>query len=162
NWCTFFSVSEAVELMSSVSPSGADLATNSAPMKPLAPGRFSTITGWLQSETSLGSMMRASVSAPPPGGNGTTTRTRFQGRLWPSRAAEAKSRAAAAAPTLLRPHAVLIRRPRSHALVDEFLHALAFVGLRRIQVALRIDRDAVHAVELPRLAPAVSEIRDFL
>jgi hypothetical protein len=72
-------VSDAVELMSSVAPSGAELATKSAPIWPLAPGRFSTMTGWPQIATSFGSMMRASVSAPPPGGNGTTMRTGLEG-----------------------------------------------------------------------------------
>src|SRR5438309_7211347 len=66
--------------MRSVWPSGADLATKSAPIWPLAPGRFSTTMACAQIPASLGSMMRASVSAPPPGGKGTTMRTGFEGK----------------------------------------------------------------------------------
>src|SRR5689334_6828063 len=107
-------------------------------------------------------MMRVSVSAPPPGGNGTTMRTGLEGKPCPSAAADAKRRTAAADLILARPEHALIRRHRAHALVHELLHPLALVGLGRIQVALRVDGDAVHAVELPGLAAAVAEARHLL
>jgi len=50
---------------------------------------------------------------------------------------------------------------RSYSFVDEFLDALAFVSLGRVEVALRIGRDAVHAVELAGLAPAVAEVGEL-
>src|SRR6266571_2622928 len=59
-------------------------------------------------------------------------------------------------------HALASARDRADAFVDELLHALAFVGLRRIQVAPGIDRNAVHAVELAGLAPAVAEVGHLL
>src|SRR6185503_8073146 len=54
------------------------------------------------------------------------------------------------------------RGHRAHSLVDELLHAFAFVGLRRVDVALGIGGDAVHAEELSRLPAAVAEVRDLL
>src|ERR1700716_1798385 len=158
--------------MSSVWPSGTDLATKSAPIWPLAPGRFSTTIGWAQIPASLGSMMRVSVSAPPPGGNGTTMCTGFDGNSWEKAPAAEKSNARPAnAPRARRirispgarpQHALAPARNRAYALVDEFLHALSFVSLGRVEVALGIGGDAVHAVELARLATAVSEVGDFL
>src|SRR5258708_32021149 len=46
---------------------------------------------------------------------------------------------------------------RTHALVDELLQALALVGLGRIDVALRVGGDAMHAEELAGLAAAVAK-----
>ncbi len=60
------------------------------------------------------------------------------------------------------------RRPGSvlvtgrHPLVHEPLEALSLVRLGRVEVALRVDRDAVHAVELPGLPAAVAERRQLL
>ena len=66
-------------------------------------------------------------------------------------------------PHWFRPDDALVRgRDRRHAFVDKFLHALTFPGLRRVDVALRIDRDAVHAVELTGLASAVAEAGENL
>src|SRR5215471_2271027 len=59
-------------------------------------------------------------------------------------------------------HALVTERHRADALVVELLHALTFVGLGRVEVPLRIRSDAVHAVELARLPPAVAERSDFL
>src|SRR5436853_1041612 len=144
--------------MRSVWPSGADLATKSAPIWPLAPGRFSTTIAWAQIPASLGSMMRASVSAPPPGGKGTTMRTGFDGNPWESAPAAEKSNARPAnasqarririSPGARPQHALTPLRDCAYSLVHEFLHALSFVGLRRVKVALGIGGDAVHAVEL--------------
>ena len=50
----------------------------------------------------------------------------------------------------------------AHALVDEPLQAFSFLGLGRVEVALRVDRDAVHAVELAGLPAAVAEGRQLL
>src|SRR5258706_1348807 len=158
--------------MRRVWPSGADLATKSAPMWPLAPGRFSTTIGCAQIPASFGSMMRASVSAPPPGGNGTTMCTGFEGNPWENAPAAEKSNARPAnasrarrirvSPGARPQHALTPTWNRAYAFVDEFLDALAFVRLGRVEVALGIGRDAVHAVELARLAPAVAEVRNLL
>src|SRR6266850_1562501 len=80
---------------------------------------------------------------------------------WPSNSESrvlGKAGAASARPQ----HALLPLPNRAYALVDEFLHALAFVSLRGIEVALGVGGDAVHAVELARLATAVAEVGDFL
>src|SRR6188474_1563378 len=66
---------------------------------------------------------------------------RVDARLLPRRLARA------------RPQHALLPRHRAHALVDELLQALTFVGLGRVEVALGIRRDAVNAIELPRLTP---------
>src|SRR5689334_22057718 len=58
-------------------------------------------------------------------------------------------------------HALIARVYRADALGDELLNALALVGFGRVDIALGIGRDAVHAVELPRLAPAVAEVGDL-
>jgi hypothetical protein len=42
-------------------------------MAPLAPGRFSAMTGWPSRGASQSAVMRAIESVTPPGGNGTTT-----------------------------------------------------------------------------------------
>src|SRR5712691_9196455 len=91
NRSTFFSVSEAVELMSSVYPSAGDWATKSAPRWPLAPGLFSTITCCPQRLASCGPRRRASASAPPPGGKGTTTCTGFAGKACATTLAESRT-----------------------------------------------------------------------
>src|ERR1051325_2045763 len=59
-------------------------------------------------------------------------------------------------------HALVLLRDRRHAFVDEFLEAFPFPGFRRVDVALRVRGDAVHAVELARLPPAVAERRQLL
>src|SRR6266853_1674799 len=130
--------------MRSVCPSGADFATKSAPIWPLAPGR-----------------------------KGTTMRTGFDGKPCADAPAEEKTSAAATnasstrrrigiSPGARPQHALAPARNRAHALVDEFLHAFAFVGLGGVEVALRVARDAVHAIELAGLAPAVAEVRNLL
>src|SRR5256885_5767801 len=58
--------------ISKVLPSAAAWATAWAPMLPLAPGRFSTTTGWPRRCCSCSPRRRASRSVPPPGGNVTT------------------------------------------------------------------------------------------
>src|SRR5471030_2140630 len=56
------------------------------------------------------------------------------------------------------PDGALIRlRHRCETLVDKLLQTLTAVRLGRIDVALRVGRDAVHRVELPGLAAAVAE-----
>src|SRR5436189_4073794 len=62
----------AVDAISSMWPSGVALATRSVPIRPLAPGRFSITIGCPHIALSFGASVRASVSAPPAGGNGTT------------------------------------------------------------------------------------------
>src|SRR5712671_4176674 len=62
----------------------------------------------------------------------------------------------------LRPeHAHIAARHRAEALVDELLQPFSLVGLGRVQVALRVARDRMHAVELARLASAVAERGDL-
>src|SRR5262245_48422771 len=58
---------------------------------------------------------------------------------------------------LLRPrHALMAERHRADTLVVELLHPLTLVGFGGVDVPLRIRGDAVHAVELARLTPAVA------
>jgi hypothetical protein len=45
----------------------------------LAPGRFSTTTLWPSAWLSGCDSVRATASLDPPGGNGTTSRTTFDG-----------------------------------------------------------------------------------
>ena len=56
---------------SSVRPSGADFATRSPPMVPVAPGRLSMMTGTPRRSESFWPTMRATVSVGPPGAFGT-------------------------------------------------------------------------------------------
>ena len=56
-----------------VCPSGVALATSSAPRFPLAPGRLSMTTAWPKRSESFGPTLRAMMSMPVPGENGTTT-----------------------------------------------------------------------------------------
>src|SRR5258706_10740649 len=58
--------------ITSVYPSGADLATWLAPRFPDAPGRLSTTTGCPHISASFGPTVRARMSMPVPGENGTT------------------------------------------------------------------------------------------
>src|SRR6266542_2828148 len=68
------------------------------------------------------------------------------------------SRRNGAAKLSLRPeHALVAGDDVADALVDEFLDALTFPGLGRVDVALGVGRDRVHAVELAGLAAAVAE-----
>src|SRR5712691_474218 len=142
--------------MRRVWPSGADLATKSAPMWPLAPGRFSTTIGCAQIPASFGSMMRASVSAPPPGGNGTTMCTGFEGNPWESAPAAEKSNAKPAnasrarcirvSPGARPQHALAPTWNRAYALVDEFLDALAVAEVRNL--LQRFAQDDAHFLVL--------------
>ena len=66
--------------MSSVWPSGLALATTSTPITPPAPPRFSTTIEWpFHSCDSLAATVRAVMSVPPPGANGTTKVTGREG-----------------------------------------------------------------------------------
>src|SRR4029078_9661623 len=64
-----------------------------------------------------------------------------------------------ASSTLRRYDALILFGNRAHSPVDEALHALTAVGFRRVDVAFRICRDAVNAVELAGLSPAFAEAR---
>src|SRR5687767_8444167 len=56
-----------------VSPSGGACSMALTPMDPLAPGRFSTITGRPVSRAICPAITRAAMSVVPPGGAGTIT-----------------------------------------------------------------------------------------
>src|SRR5262245_56715292 len=58
--------------------------------------------------------------------------------------------------------ALIFSRHRSHTFEHEPLDALSFVGFSRVDVASRIDGDAVRAEELTWLASAVAEARQQL
>src|SRR2546427_141700 len=61
------------------------------------------------------------------------------------------------------PDRALVRfRHGAHPLVEEPLQALSFPGLRRVDVALRIGRDAVYAVELAGLPATIAEAGELL
>src|SRR6476469_7722207 len=55
-------------------------------------------------------------------------------------------------------HALASPGHAADALAHKFLNTLPLVRIRRVQVALGINGDAVHAVELPGLPPAIPEI----
>ena len=61
--------------MPSVWPSGAERATKSVPSTVLAPGLYSTTTGWRKFFCSSTSIMRARMSTPPPATLGTMSFT---------------------------------------------------------------------------------------
>ena len=62
-----------------------------------------------------------------------------------------------------RPQDALVHfRHRAQAFVDKFLQPLAAIRLRRVNVALRVCRNAVDSVELARLTSTVTEIGNFL
>jgi hypothetical protein len=67
------------------------LATNSAPIVPPAPGRFSTTTFCPSRPVSFSAAMRASVSALPPGANGATIFTGRAGQSSPCAGSTAPS-----------------------------------------------------------------------
>src|SRR5204862_1025330 len=61
-----------------------------------------------------------------------------------------------------RPDDALVHlRDRSQSFVEESLETFSFIRLGGVEVPLRIDGDAVHAVELSRLPSAVAERRQF-
>jgi hypothetical protein len=66
-------------LTSSVWPSGAALATASAPMLPPAPARFSTTNGWPIASCRRLASARPTMSGVEPGGKVTTTLTGLEG-----------------------------------------------------------------------------------
>jgi hypothetical protein len=53
-----------------------------------APGRFSTMNGWLKIVWYFSASMRAMMSVPPPGGAPTMMRTGLEGQLWASATCE--------------------------------------------------------------------------
>src|SRR4051812_2471026 len=54
-------------------------------------------------------------------------------------------------------HPLIFLRYGRQALIDELLDALAAIGFRRIDIALRIGRNTMDAVEFARLAAAFAE-----
>src|SRR4051812_34777255 len=95
------------ELMSSVCPSASARATTSAPTFPPAPGRFSTITGCPSERCNRSPTALASTSASPPGANGATIFTGFDGYAPCAPLPAAASAAMIAAPII---RMVFIRR----------------------------------------------------
>src|SRR5262245_59214092 len=59
-------------------------------------------------------------------------------------------------------YSLILLHNRRDTLINKPLYPLAAIRLRRIQVALRIGREAVDAVELPGLPPALAETREEL
>ena len=74
---------------SRVWPSGAALATTSAPILPPAPPRFSTRKGWPSLSCNASASSRVTMSFDPPGGKGTTRRTGRSGQAACARAGKA-------------------------------------------------------------------------
>ncbi len=83
----------AVVPATSVYPSGADLATASLPSAPPAPARFSTTKGWPICLAIDSPSKRAVTSRLPPGANGTTIFTGFEGKACASAASAARQTA---------------------------------------------------------------------
>ena len=69
------------------------------PIVPVAPGRFSTSTGWPSFAASPLERPRTSGSTAPPAGKGTTMRIGFEGHASWARAAGARTSAQAIAIT---------------------------------------------------------------
>src|SRR5262245_54308444 len=102
--------------------------------------------------------MRLLDPSRPIPGSATTGPPRAFARK--RRAATGKRAAASRRLSSLRPERALgLAGNRREAAEHELLDALAFVSLRRVDVALRVDGDAVHAEELPGLPAAVAEAR---
>jgi hypothetical protein len=72
-------VGKAVEMRSSVYPSGAAFAASFVPMMLPAPPRLSMTTLWPSRSPSCMPMERPTTSFEPPGGNGMMRRTGFTG-----------------------------------------------------------------------------------
>src|SRR5688500_2576510 len=89
---------KAVAVNNKVWPSGAVFATSSAPMLPVAPARLSVITPTFQRSASLGPSVRARMSAPVPGVNGTMIWTLRCGKATPPCAPTAEPQHAATSP----------------------------------------------------------------
>src|SRR5450759_1533672 len=89
-------------VISSVWPSGADFATVSVPMRALAPGRFSTTNCWPVLAVMRCARLRAMMSVPPPGANGTISLTARVGYV-PGADAGAAAACAQAAATPAKP-----------------------------------------------------------
>src|SRR5882762_10541105 len=68
-----------ISARNSVCPSAAALTVSRAAIMPLAPGRFSTITGWPRDCVSLAPICRARMSGELPAGEGTRMRIGFEG-----------------------------------------------------------------------------------
>src|SRR5688572_7471571 len=90
--------------MTSAWPSGALLATKSAPIFPPAPGLLSTITAWPRACCSFAASSRAETSTGPPAAYGTTRWTGLEGQVW----AAAGRLAASSAPRKTRRRTVLL------------------------------------------------------
>ena len=69
----------ALEVISSVYPSGAAFATRSDPMLPPAPPRLSITNGFPSSSCRPFAIGRAAISDGPPGGQGTIIVTDLDG-----------------------------------------------------------------------------------
>src|SRR5689334_17261859 len=82
-------------MKNSVCPSAGARNTCSAPITVLAPGRLSMITLCPSALPSDGATARPTVSVVPPGGNGTTMRTAFEGNSCAPAAPAASNRASA-------------------------------------------------------------------
>src|SRR5258706_11289558 len=87
--------------INSVVPSGFAFATTSAPITPPAPPRFSTTTGCPHSCCSFTPTVRAVMSVPPPGANGTTKVTDLAGQVCASKVAGTKRRIASSLDILI-------------------------------------------------------------
>src|SRR5258708_13838560 len=136
---------------------------------------MSTISAFSRSEwRSAGAGRGGGPARPPIRGGGKIAgpcRSSFRAAIFaqPTETGTARSQRAGGTPAvpsrlhLLRPgHALIAERHRADALVVELLHALTLVGLGRVEVPLGVRCQAVHAVELAGLTPAVAERGDLL
>src|SRR5882762_11562619 len=110
---------------SSVWPSAGERATTSVPMMVLPPGRFSTTTVCPRPFAMCTARMRLVMSAVPPGGNGTTMRSDFEGNVC---ACAAPISAAAAIRTATKIRAFIEWPPDSIQLRPALLHELRPFG----------------------------------
>ena len=78
-WRSSGVITKVAAIISSVWPSAGARATASVPRMVLAPGRFSTSTGWPKVSAARGAIERLNRSSTPPAGNGTISRTGLDG-----------------------------------------------------------------------------------
>src|SRR4051812_5778569 len=110
-----------------------------------APGRFSMMTGWPRRRLSHGSTMRATMSAPPPGGKPITQRSGFDGQA----CVEACAHAARGSVGSARLEAASCRNRRRRSGIGSVM-ASSEVGHDVAERALIAPRDAVRIFKVLR------------
>src|SRR5262245_33815405 len=99
-------------------------------MKPLAPGRASTITCWPQVFDSRSAIRRMNTAGPAPAEYGATTFTTFVGYCWPWAAAQHRQRSAARDIRVMFFYCILsLKHERGADLKFSFFHLMPYTHL---------------------------------